>query len=143
MIWGEFINQIRVLHSEFLDHFPIQPASFTADVELSSEFFPFPESTGEFGEWDPPAFPEKILEALEFHPVERVLLEGPLLPIQEVSLHHENWDQIFKAILRLEIEWMTKAKIHSEDKQLFIETTLRSKFLQLQRRSGGFGLKAV
>jgi hypothetical protein len=87
MIWGDFINQIRLLHSELLDHFQIQPTRFTADIELNSISFPFPESTGEYGEWETPVFPEKIMEALEFHPVERVLLEGPLLPIQEISIH--------------------------------------------------------
>lgn len=143
MIWGEFVNQIRILHAELLDQFSIQPSTFTVDVELASEHFPFPESSGDYGEWDPPAFPEKITEALEFHPVERVLLEGPLLPIQDVVLKPNDWEKIQQAIISLELEWMSKTKLHSPEKQQFLENNIRARFLQLQRRFGGMGLKAV
>ena len=143
MIWGEFINQIRNLHLELLDQFSIQPALFTGDVELQSEGFPFPEAGDDFGEWETPALPEKIMEALEFHPVERVLLEGPLMPIQEVVIHADQWEKLFQAVMNLEKEWLTKTKLVSPEKLSFIEQNLRAKFLQLQRRSGRFGLKAL
>jgi hypothetical protein len=143
MIWGEFINQIRNLHLELLDQFSIQPITFTGDVELQSEGFPFPETGDDFGEWETPVLPEKILEALEFHPVERVLLEGPIMPIQEVLINPDQWESLYQAVMKLEKEWLTKTKLLSPDKLIFIEQNLRAKFLQLQRRSGRFGLKSL
>ena len=144
MIWGELINQIRNLHLELLDQFSILPIIFTRDIELNTTGFPFPSFADDFDEWEQPALPNKILEALEFHSVERALLEGPLLPIQKVVMNEESWDILFQAILQLEKEWLEKSKIFTPEKLSFIEQNLRAKFLQLRRRnSGRFGLKAV
>lgn len=143
MIWGEFVTQIRNLHFELLDQFSLQPAQFTADIELTTDGFPFPESADDFGEWDPPEMPEKIQEALEFHSVERALLEGPLLPIHQVVITNDSWETLFQAIFKLEKEWFEKTRLGTPEKISFVEQTLRAKFLQLQRRSGRFGLKAI
>ncbi len=143
MIWGELINQIRTLHLELLDQYSIQPILFTADVELSTENFPFPASDDDYGDWEPIALPEKIAEALEFHPVERALLEGTLLPIQEVMMKNEDWEPLYQAILQLEKEWLMKANLFSPEKLTFIEQNLRAKFIQLQRRSMRSGLRAI
>lgn len=143
MIWGEFVTQIRNLHSELLDQHSIQPQQFLIDLELATEGFPFPVSSDDYGEWNPPLFPEKIQEALEFHPVERVLLEGPLLPIQEVVIPSEAWEHLFQAIFNLEKEWLQKSGLFSPERLTFVEQNLRAKFIQLQRRSGRFGLKVV
>lgn len=143
MIWGDFINQIRSLHLELMEQFSIQPAQFTADIELQSSGFPFPETGEDFGDWDPPAQPDRIQEALEFHPVERAMVEGPLLPIQEVIVKKEDWERLYQAILGLEKEWLVKSKISNPEASAFVEQNLKAKFLQLQRRSGNFGLKAI
>jgi hypothetical protein len=143
MIWGQVINSVRSLHLELLDHFAIPPAQFNTDVELSTEGFPFPIAGENFEEWETVVLPDKIQEALELHAVERALIEGPLLPIQEIIIKDEEWEPLILAILRLEKEWLGKIKLHQEDKYSFIEKNLRAKFLQLQKRAGRFSLKAV
>lgn len=143
MIWGDLINQLRMLHLELMDRFAIQPRAFLQDVELNADDFPFPEATEEFGEWNPPFLPEKIEESIEFHPVERVLMEGPLMPIQEVQLAPPQWDSLYSALLRLEREWLTKTKLHSPEKFEWLEQNLHSRISQLKKRSGAVGLKVV
>lgn len=143
MIWGDFINQIRNLHLELLDRYEIKPSSFTVDVELNVSNFPFPTAGDDYGEWETPQLPEKIMEAIEFHPIERVLLEGPLLPIQEVLISTQQWNLLFQAMMKLENEWLNKMKIDSPERITFIEQNLRAKFIQLQKRSGHFGLKSI
>ena len=134
MIWGEIINQVRNLHLELLDQFSIQPILFTGDIELNTSKFPFPPAGDDFGEWEQAPLPQKIIEALEYHSVERALLEGPLLPIQEVVMNEENWDALFQAILTLENEWLVKTKLSSPEKTTFIEQNLRAKLLPLRRK---------
>ncbi len=143
MIWGEFINQIRNLHLELLDQYAILPSTYISDIELTTDGFPYPTAGDDYGDWETPALPEKILEALEMHPVERVLIEGPLMPIQEVVITPENWESLFTAVINLETEWLKKAKLFNPEKLAFIDQNLRAKFIQLQRRSGRFGLKAI
>lgn len=144
MIWGELITQIRNLHLELLDQYSLQPTCFSQDMELQAEGFPYPASNGEYGDWEPTEIPAKIAEALEFHAVERVLLEGPLLPIQEVNISSDHWEPLYQAIFKLEVEWLQKAKLSSPDKLTFIEQSLRAKFLSLRRKhSGHSGLKLI
>ena len=144
MIWGQVINSVRSVHLELLDQYSIIPTLLSADLELSSDEFPFPAAGDEFDDWETLPISEKIQEALEFHAVERVLIEGPLLPIQEVILNDQEWDKLFRAIVLLETQWLKLTKLFSDEKVLFIENSLRSKFNQLkEKRPKRFGLKIV
>ena len=147
MIWGDVINSVRSLHLEFLDQYSIHAAAFStafkSDVELTTDAFPFPTVGENFEEWETPPLPEKIQEALEFHSVERALVEGPLLPIQEIVLKNDEWDSLLNAILKLEKEWLTKTKLDTDDKYSFLEKNLQAKFIQLRRRHSAVGLRAV
>jgi hypothetical protein len=142
MIWGEIINTVRNLHAEFFEAFRPQWKDYSP-VELNSDSFPYPAETGDYGEWEPPIFPESMMELLELHPVERVLLEGPLLPIQEVTIEAPQWIQIQNAILQLEKQFLQQMKYHQPEKSEFIEKNLHARFMQLQRRSGHQTLKAL
>ena len=143
MIWGQIINEVRSLHLEFLDQYSISPHQFSSDIELTVEQFPFPTLGENFEDWETTILPEKIQEALELHAVERALIEGPLLPIQEVLIQNHEWETLILAILGLEKDWMIKTKLFTDEKYSFIELTLRAKLLQLQRRSSRFALKVV
>lgn len=145
MIWGEVLNAVRSLHLEFIEQFHIQPKTFTQDLELeSAKRFPFPESTEQFGEWEWVTLPETIQDALELHPVERALIEGPLLPIESVRIRDEKQLQDLQdAIFELEKEWLEKSRLSSPDKLLMMEQSLKLKWLKLQTRSGLKRLKAV
>jgi len=143
MIWGEFINQLRCLHVDFIEAFRVHPSVFSHDVELSVHTFPYPKDADDFGDWNPPRFEPALEESLELHPVERVLMEGPLLPIHELKLNDQDWSALQAAILALEKEWLTKNKLHTPEHLEFIEKNLGARFVQLQRRSGRFALKAI
>jgi hypothetical protein len=143
MIWGEFINQLRCLHVDFSDAFRIHASVFTHDVELDSQAFPYPSEAEDFGDWNPPRFDPALEESLELHPVERVLMEGPLLPIHDLNLKEQDWAALQGAILALEKQWLEKNKLFTAEHFDFIEKNLGARFIQLQRRSGRFALKAI
>jgi hypothetical protein len=145
MIWGEVINAVRSLHLELMDQFQLQPKVFTQDIELeSAKNFSFPESTENFEEWEWITLPEAVQEALELHPVERALIEGPLLPIEGVRFRDAAQLQgLYEAVFSLEKEWLEKARIASPDKTLVLEQSLKLKWLKLQTRAGLNRLKAV
>lgn len=143
MIWGEFVSQIRSLHADFIEQFQLKPAQILAPAELNSEPFPYPANAEDYGEWNPPEFPEPMNEALELHPVERVLLEGPLLPIQEVKIENHQWTDLQNAILDLEKEFLRQTRMNQPEKIDFIEKNLNARFMQLQRRAGRLTLKAL
>lgn len=145
MIWGEVLNAVRSLHLELIEQFQIQPKAFTQDIELEgAKHFPYPESTEDFEEWEWIHLPETIQDALELHPVERALIEGPLLPIERVLIRDEKQFQALQdAVFNLEKEWLEKARLSSPDKLLMIEQSLKIQWLKLQGRSGLKRLKAV
>jgi hypothetical protein len=142
MIWGEIVNQVRNLHADFLDEFHPQTKSFSS-VELEADSFPYPADSGEYGEWEPSPNSHVQMEVLELHPVERVLLEGPLLPIQEVKLQGSEWNLLEQAILELEMQFLQKTKLHQPEQKEFIQKKLHARFMQLQRHSGQLTLKAL
>jgi hypothetical protein len=145
MIWGEVVNAVRSLHLEMMDQFQIQPRTYAQDIELiGARDITFPDSSENFEEWDWPEIPPGIQEALELHPVERALLEGPLLPIESVKIIDEaHLESLLQTVIALEKEWLEKARIHSPEKFLFIEQSLKLKWLKLQTRAGLKRLKAV
>jgi len=143
MIWGEFVSQIRSLHADFIEHFQLKPAHILAPAELHADHFPYPADAGDYGEWNAPEFPEPMNEALELHPVERVLLEGPLLPIQEVTIENHQWSELQSSILELEKEFLRQTRMNQPEKIDFIEKNLNARFMQLQRRAGRLTLKAL
>ena len=145
MIWGEVVNAVRSLHLEMMEQFQIQPKLFQTDFELeSSKRLVFPNSTGDFEEWEWITLPDAIQEALELHSVERALVEGPLMPIEQVKIQNQDeMNALYDSVLRLEKEWLEQARISSPDKILFIEQSLKIKWLKLQGRAGLNRLKAV
>jgi hypothetical protein len=143
MIWGDFINHIRTMHAECIEAFGIHPSVFSHDIELNSGAFPFPAEGDDFGEWDGAEFPSAIQEALELHPVERVLMEGQLMPIHEIKIREHDWAPLQQAILELEKDWLQKTKLFTPEKFSFVEKNLGARFVQLQRRAGRFSLKAI
>jgi hypothetical protein len=143
MIWGEFINQLRALHVDFLDEFQIHHSVCAHDVELSSAGFPYPKDAGDFDEWTPVRHAPQLEESLELHSVERVLIEGPLMPIQTVDLKDVDWSALETAILGLEKQWLEKNRLFTAEHFEFIRKNLSARFVQLQRRSGRFALKAI
>ena len=144
MIWGELINGIRNLHFEFLNQFELPVQVFLKEVELTRENFPYPPSAHEFGDWEPAHFPASINDGLEMHPVERVLLEGPLLPLEQVVLKSETQSsELFIAILNLEVEWIQKVGIFTPEKQNFFEQTIKNLRIRIQAKAGIGRLKSV
>jgi hypothetical protein len=145
MIWGEVINAVRSLHLELIEQFQLPLKTLTQDLELeSAKNFIYPGSTENFEEWEWISLPEPVQEALELHPVERALIEGPLLPIECIRIRdHAEMQAIYEAVFALEKEWLEKARVTSPDKTLFIEHSLKLKWLKLQTRAGLNRLKAV
>jgi|GEM_PF-3391133 len=148
MIWGEVLNAVRGLHLEQVDAFRIAPQMLSRDVELeSAKGFPFPESTECFEEWEWISIPEALVHSLELHPVERALIEGPLLPIEGILIRDETqWQKLGDAILNLEKEWLEKSVPASErttDRMAQVEASLKARWLKLLPRTGLKRLKAV
>lgn len=143
MIWGELVDQLREVHLGFLDRFGIHPRAFLQECELLCDDFPFPTASEEYGDWSPAEIPEKIAEAIELHPVERVLLEGPILPIQEVRLNQAEWNRISETLIRLERQWLSQARLLTDESFDYFEAEIRKRIQILQRRSGMTGLRAL
>ena len=94
-------------------------------------------------DWNPEPIPEKISEWVEFHPVERALLEGPLLPIQTIHFATESdFIHFTNAVIDLEKNWLNKS-VRMSDVPPHWETELRSRLLRLQTRAGIRRLREV
>lgn len=143
MIWGELVDQLREVHLGFLDQFGIHPRAFLQDCEIHCDDFPYPAASEDYGDWIPAEIPEKIAEAIELHPVERILLEGPILPIQEVRLNQAEWNRILETLIRLERQWLSQTRLLNEESYQYFETQIRTRIQNLQRRSGATGLRAL
>jgi hypothetical protein len=145
MIWGEIINATRRLHQDFLDYSHTPLKTFIQDQTLpSSAGFPFPEAAIDYADWEPVEFANsEIQEALELHPVERVLLEGPILPIQMVSMNAKLLDNIYLRILKLETEWCQSVQLDTDLNFQFIEQTFAKRWLKVRTKAGFNSLKAV
>ena len=143
MIWGDFINQLRALHVDFLDAFQIHHSVCSHDVELNANGFPFPNDAGDFDDWIPNRYPPELEESLELHAVERALIEGPLMPIQMVELKEIDWKALESAILALEKDWLEKNRLFTPEHFDFVCKNLSARFVQLHRKSGRFALKAI
>ena len=144
MTWGEVINGIRHLHFDFLNQFELPVQVFQKEVTLLSQNFPFPSSTQKFGEWEAASFPQSIADGLELHPIERVLLEGPILPIEIFSLQNtEQFNELYTAIFDLEKEWLLKTGLYEPSKVTFFEQNLKALQLRAQSKAGIGRLKVV
>ena len=137
MIWGEIINAVRNLHRDLVEEFSVPPALYAADQELKIGLLPFPEALDDFDEWSEPAFPEPLSDLIPLHPVERALVEGPLLPIQKIRFGSKSEiDSLFASIIGLEKEWFVKSGLGSPDKVQYLENYLVVQALKLSVRAG-------
>ncbi len=126
MIWGDFIRLLRELHEEMFSYLKIPHSAAEADVTLDASAFPFPRSRNDFSD------EEWFGHDLELHPVERVLLEGPLLPIERVELTAEAMQALHQAILALEKDWLTQTRRLNAESEKFLESTLQTKWARLR-----------
>lgn len=111
---------------------------------MSGSGFPFPEAEDDFDEWTEIELAPEIQDVIPLHSVERVLIEGPILPIQKIKFHSKNEiDALFGSILRLEKEWCEKTKIASPDKILFIENDCTLQALRIAGKAGFNKLTAL
>jgi len=137
MIWGEVINALRNLHRDLVVEFSVPPARYSEDRELKRDSVVFPEALDDFDEWIEPPLEEALAELIPLHPVERVLVEGPLLPIQKISFSSKGEiDALFAAIIALEKDWFQKAGLVSSDKIQYVENFLVVQALKLSVRAG-------
>ncbi len=86
--WGDVLFQVRNLHLEL---FALHPEKFqlTANQDHPLYEFTFPHSQGSGAStlWDNVA---PATEIIEFHALERFLIEGPLSPIDFITKDDEN-----------------------------------------------------
>ena len=143
--WGEIVLTLRGLHLDFFNFSEINFSTFTQNIELSGRSsFPFPTVTGEFQDWDWDDREPPLQEALEMHPVERVLLEGPLLPIEVIQIDSMmQLNQMENILLNLEREWLEKLNLFTEENWNFIVENLKQRWIRVRARSGVIRLKAV
>ncbi len=142
MIWGEIINPVRKLHLDLARDFSVPAALFSKDVELLSAAIPFPEAIDDFDEWDEIPLPPALQDLVPLHPVERALLEGPLLPIQHVRFASVGGiEELMAAILTLEKEWLHHHRVFTEDKAGFLVNFAAATSLKLSVRAGFGKLK--
>lgn len=121
MTWGTIIEIIRQIHLDFFRRFPYLPRDLTLVTR-----FEFPKTLGLDSEWDqihfPPMIREEEVSMLELHPVERVLLEGPLSPNEQIPWRREaDRALIWKQVLMLEREWLAQMQLTTVEPQKLIE----------------------
>lgn len=122
MIWGDWINLLRQLHYAFWLKYPVEPKN----ISLFTPFH-FPKATHTLGEWHPwepqgLTAPSSHMEFLESHPVERILLEGPLLPLQFVQFKSPNdLMALIHQLYTLEQEWLTEVGYLKPEAQTELE----------------------
>ncbi len=144
MIWGEIINPVRKLHLELAREFSIPHALLAKDIELDPSGIPFPEAVDDFDEWQEIPLPAEMQDLIPLHPVERVLLEGPLLPIQLVRFESASAiERLFAAILSLEKEWLRQHRLLTPDKIRFLENFSAATALKLSIRAGFQKIKPI
>jgi hypothetical protein len=139
MIWGEVINSVRSAHLSLIHEFNIDPKIFLNDIEFTraKTEFPFPQEIDDFDEWDELLPVPALEDILPLHPVERVLLEGPILPIQKIQFQSKiELDGLFITILNYEKEWAEKSKIMTPAIEKFLERIYASQALKLATRLG-------
>ncbi|MBC7397468.1 MAG: hypothetical protein H7333_08490 [Bdellovibrionales bacterium] len=137
MIWGEIVNTVRRLNFDFLNEFSIDPRVCLKEMSLRSDDFPYPEQVDDFDEWNEFIPSPELEDILPLHPVERILVEGPLLPIQKVNFHSKSdVDVLYAAILSLQKEWCEKLFISSPERLLFFEKSCISNALKTSTRLG-------
>jgi hypothetical protein len=136
LLWGEVVQEIRNFHLDLVNADPKLVYSHSPDYTLYSNAFPFPESNGDMDDWEPIPLPATISNWIEFHPVERALLEGPLLPIHRVFWNGtESFNQFCTAVTELERTWSTE---HTPPLVLPLhwEQELSRRLLRIQTRAG-------
>ncbi len=144
MIWGDIINPVRKLHLDLAREFSIPPSLFAKDIELDPSGIPFPEVVDDFDEWQEIPLPPEMQDLIPLHPVERTLLEGPLLPIQLVRFSSAAAvERLFAAILLLEKEWLRQHRILTPDKIRFLENFSAATALKISIRAGFQKIKPV
>jgi hypothetical protein len=146
MIWGEVVNSVRSVHLSLLHEFSFDPKLILKDVEFSKDpaAFPFPAELDDFDEWDELVPVHALEDILPLHPVERVLLEGPILPIQKVNFTSKiELEGLFITILNYEKEWAKSLKIMTPAMEKFLERAFASQALKLATRLGFSKLGAV
>lgn len=144
MIWGEIINSVRNLHRDLAEEFHLPVELYSRDLELSPLALPFPEPLDDFDEWLEPQFPDPLGELIPLHPVERALIEGPLLPIQKINFPSKHdIDRLFAHLMSMEKEWMEKTGTSSPDKVQYVENFLVVQSLKLSVRAGFGKISAV
>lgn len=140
MIWGEVVEEIRRFHLALAQQVPTltaRPHSPEATLDPSLVPFPAAQDDGDaFDDWDPAPLEGKLGEWIEFHPVERALLEGPLLPIQRIKFTNEaEYARFADAMVGLERAWIQSAARPGEIPAEW-ETELKSRLLRLQTKAG-------
>jgi hypothetical protein len=145
MIWGEVVNSVRSIHLSLLHEFSIDPKLFLKDIEFAdAETLIFPRQVDDFEEWDELIPAQALEDILPFHPIERVLLEGPLLPIQKVEFQSKvELEELFRSILHFEKEWAKHFKLLAPPTEKFLERACAAQALKLSTRLGFSRLGAV
>ena len=145
MIWGDVINAIRSLHLNLMESLSLHSEWFSHEPVFTPIEISFLPSSGQFSTWksiEVPAF-------LEFSPIERRLLEGPLLPTEKVTIPNEQaLAQLSAQILLLETEWLIH--VSNERREVQLESSLktleqlwRSEWLKIQTKTGFNRFKVV
>lgn len=136
VLWGDIIHELRQFHLDLIQLDPKIATPHSPDYTLYSNAFPFPESSGDYDDWSTQELPQHLERWIEFHPVERALLEGPLLPIQKVFWPTpESFSQFCSALLELEQTW---SKEHHPPVALPLgwEQELHRRLLRVQSKRG-------
>ncbi len=137
MIWGEVVNSVRKLHLHLVQEHSLDPALYTRDISIDTTPLPFPDSIDDFDEWDEPQLPQDLQDLLPLHPVERALIEGPILPIQIIQFTTpKEIESLLASILALEKEWMEKSGTFSNERMNATRDFLRAEGLKLLVRAG-------
>jgi hypothetical protein len=138
MIWGEVVNSVRSIHLSLIHEFALDPKLILKDVEFTtSPVFPFPKEIDDFDEWDELLPVPALEDILPLHPVERVLLEGPILPIQKVEFQNRGeLEELFHTIFAYEKEWSQKLKVLTPSTEKFLERACATQALKLSTRLG-------
>lgn len=136
MIWGEVVNEIRRFHLALAQQAPAILRPHSPDFTLDPQSIVFPDALDDMDDWDHEPIPLKLAEWVEFHPVERALLEGPILPIQHVRFTNEaHFGEFAEAVVQLEKNWIARATRQGEVPADW-EKELKSRLLRLQTRAG-------
>ena len=142
MIWGEVIQEIRRFHLALVELSSTRLKPHSPELALDGASVPFPSATGDMDDWNEDHLPASIAEWIEFHPVERVLLEGPLLPIEKVNFPtNQEFTMFANSIVELEKNWMKRIGPAAANIPGNWEQELRSRLLRLQTRAGGRRLR--